>query len=202
MKISLIKFSLVLICLSILACYSGSGVQSQNENPVPTQKNDISCEVRLAEARAVSIKEGSLNAINEYKSIIEKGCDTEESRMSLGLAMAGAKRFNEAAEQYRTVIKRNPKHWAAHWTLAQTLILELNQYDEGLKMVYKSKDLDNMGDIGYIYDFFIAKALDGLGDYKRASLHYQKYIKEQSHVWTKEPRLIEAKERLRVLNEK
>lgn len=216
MKAKLKTTFILLCCMFLLACYSGMEASSQKDDfskrvssnittahsPVASQDYQYSCEERLQQARILSIKGELENAINEYKKLIEQGCDTSGSRINFGLALAEAGRWDEAVEQYRIIVKRDPKDWAAHWTLAQTLILELGQYEEGLKEVKAARELDDMGDVGYNYDFFIGKALDGLRRYEEAVTYYDIYIKAQSKVWKNEPRLIEAKERVSVIKGK
>lgn len=215
------KFTMIIVVIlsgviSIAACYSGSNVQSKTGNALvnqetinkPTENSaivnqeQVDCNERLVQIRTVSIKEGSARAVDDYKNALKQGCDTTEIRMNLGLALASLKRFAEASEQYRVVLTREPNNWSANWTLAQTLILELGQFDEGLRLVYKARELDDMDDIGYNYDFVIAKAYDGLGDKQQASLHYRIFIKGQSKVWKNDPRLTEAKERLSSLEKR
>lgn len=157
------------------------------------------CEERMAQARTISIKQGPKPAVQQYKEIIAAGCDDNNVEMNLGLAYARAGNFEEAAERYRLVISRDQNHWAAHWALAQTLILELRSYEEGLKEVDASRQLDNMDGTGFLYDYFFGRAYEGLQDYDRALVHYRIYEKAQSARNKNEPRLKDVQNRIRIL---
>ena len=208
---SILKVVVVLLsCFSFITCGSGVEALKQNEFkklptpsasistlPTPQLNNEELCNEKISRAYALSLNSANREeSVEEYNSMIQQGCDNERLRLQYGLTLGSLNRWQEAAEQYRNIIKRNPKNWYAHWTLAQTLILELNQYEEGLNEVEISKQLDDMGDIGFTYDYYTGKALDGLGRYEEAIKHYEIYIRLQSKVWGKEPKLIEAKERI------
>lgn len=169
---------------------------SKATSPAATPQSEEFCIDRLAEIRIISIKKGTASAIPEYEEILSDGCDYTEVRMAYGLALTGSDRYREAAEQYRSVIKRDPKHWAAHWTLAQILILELGEFNEGLLQTNRAKELDDLGDIGHIYDYYLGRAFEGLGKPGEAVTHYREYEKRQSQINTNDEKLVDTRNRI------
>lgn len=164
--------------------------------PTPKLSSEELCIDRLAEIRVTSIKKGTASAIPEYQSLLGDGCDYDEVRMAYGLALAGSNRFHEAAEQYRLVTKRDSRHWAAHWTLAQTLILELGEFEEGLRETKRSRELDDLGDIGHLYDYYLGRAFEGMGKPQEALTHFRTFEKRQSKINKNNEQLIDAKKRI------
>lgn len=202
-------FTVIVTCSTSQHGGTGNGsLTSQNSgqlNPIapttPTPKplNEEHCIDRLAEIRVTSIKKGTVSAIREYESLLGEGCDYDTVRMAYGLALAGCNRFHEAAEQYRLVIKRSPRHWAAHWALAQTLILELGQFEVGLKETTRSRELDDLGDVGHLYDYYLGRAFEGMGRPHEALSHFRKFEKRQSKINKNDEKLNDARKRIEKL---
>lgn len=164
--------------------------------PSPNPLGEEICVDRLAEIRVTSIKKGSAAAIPEYQSLLANGCDYDPVRMAYGLALAESDRFHEAADQYRLVTKRDPRHWTAHWTLAQTLILELDEFKEGLQETNRAKELDDLGDINHLYDYFFGRAFEGMGKPELALDHYRAYENRQSKINKNDEKLVDTKKRI------
>ncbi|MBK7804216.1 MAG: tetratricopeptide repeat protein [Chloracidobacterium sp.] len=165
-------------------------------SPSPEPLSEEICIDRLAEIRVTSIKKGSAAAIPEYQSLLGNGCDHDGVRMAYGLALAGSDRFHEAVEQYRLVTKRNPRHWAAHWTLAQTLIIELGDFEEGLKETKRSRELDDLGDVGHLYDYYLGRAFEGMDKAQEALTHFRRFEKLQSKINKNDEKLIDTRKRI------
>lgn len=135
-------------------------------------------------------------AVAEYERAIRMGYDSKDTRMDLAEAFIRLDRPQEAAEQYRALIRRDNKDFRAHWSLAQLLIIKLKRYDEGLWEVTISKELDDGGDVGYVYDYYTAKAYDGMGRYAEALAHYKVFIKGESRDSSGSAELKEAMRRV------
>jgi tetratricopeptide (TPR) repeat protein len=142
-------------------------------------------------------------AVAEYQQAIELGLDRQDTRMDLAEAFTRLNRNQDAAEQYRLLIRRDDGDWRAHWALAQLLILKLNDYEEGLREVTISKELDKGdADIAYTYDYYIAKAYDGMGQYDKALDHYKIFMKGEAKNSSGSDELKEVTQRVKEIKEK
>ena len=163
----------------------------------PSPPSDEFCTDERVKAYVLSLSETKTDeAIRRYKELVESGCDSDLLLLQFANLLASRSDYEEAAKLYRQIIIRSPDNWHAHWTLAQILIDELGKYEEGLREVETSRRLDSLGDVGFGYDFYLARANEGLGRTKYAIVHYKIFINELSKISKKDPQLIEARKRL------
>jgi tetratricopeptide (TPR) repeat protein len=207
------------ICLILCVCASKSdqnisvqpqglstgnlSVKSTTPTPIPTVLSQEICDNQRAKAYVLSKSDRTLDeAISKYKSLIDSGCYSDDLYLQYAYLLSSTDDYEGASKQYRIVIEHNPKSWYAHWSLAQILIMKLAHYEEGLHEVEISRKLDSGRDIGFIYDFYMGRAFEGLGKYDEAIKHYEIYVTSASRITNKNPQLIEAEDRLSKLRTK
>jgi tetratricopeptide (TPR) repeat protein len=133
---------------------------------------------------------------------IANGYDTNWLRTELGRVLARyLHRDEEAIEQFRVAIQRDKNDWRGHWLLSESL-LETKKYDEVLKELQVAKQLDADGRSNGFYDYYTAKAFDGLGRYDEALKDYQAFLKRAEKVEPNSPRVREVRARVEVLKGK
>jgi tetratricopeptide (TPR) repeat protein len=216
------KLLIFLLALDICAAATACNQSPCNQSPCPSNQTS-SAHVR--EQRSENTAQDNLNAAPgvadtawghihrgqqllssgrneeaaaEYEQAIRMGHDGQDTQMDLAEAFRRLGRNQEAAEQYRALIRRDNDDFRAHWALAQLLILKLKGYEEGLQEVTISKKLDDGGgDIGYVYDYYTAKAYDCMGRHVEALAHYKIFIEGESKNSSGSAELKEATQRVR-----
>lgn len=161
--------------------HADQGSAFSKTSPTPTVPSE-KCNVRLAEIRLLAAKDGDARGAEEYGKAIESGCDSAYAHYVYGLSLKGSGHNEAAATQLRTVIMKEPKNWAAHWELARLLIVELNDFDAGLRELEIAKDLDDLKDLGFGYKYYQGRALEGKGDTRGALLLYRSFENSQAKV--------------------
>lgn len=164
-----------------------------------TSAQQLDCE-GLARALYISSIEGAERGAEEYEKVINSGCDTAYARYQFGRALRESRQYKRAAEQLRIATVKNPKDWALHFVLAQTLILDLNEFDEGLKELEIARKLDKDG-LTYIYDYYFGRAYEGQARYKEALAHFQRFEKKKLKVFKNDEQLLDAQKRIRNIKE-
>jgi tetratricopeptide (TPR) repeat protein len=204
------KFVMLLsVCLSQTCCTFTSGEQGMKSGQatpnfpaspsLAVSQSQKSGEDHFAEANILRDRGKYEEAVQEYKLAIANGYDTNWLRTELGRVLARyLHRHEEAIEQYRFAIQRDKNEWRAHSLLSDSL-LETKQYDEALKELQISKQLDAQGRSNGFYDYYTAKAFDGLGRYDEAVKDYQAFLKRAEKEEPNSPRVREVKARLEAL---
>lgn len=170
---------------------------TKSPTPTPNILSEEVCDNQRAKAYVLLRRTSTKGeAIGKYKSLIDGGCYSDLLYLQYAYALASEEDYENASRQYHIIIEHNPQNWYAHWSLAQTLILKLGRYDEGLREVEASRKLDDGGDIGFTYDFYMGRAFEGLGKNDDAVRHYELFIKAASKITKKDEQLIEARNRL------
>lgn len=154
------------------------------------------CGERRARVLLVSAMEGDGRAAEEYEKLINEGCDVAYTRYLLGRALRADKQYARAAEQFRTSIRMNPKEWAPHNVLAETLIVDLGEFDEGLRELEAARKIDDLDDLSYSYDYYEGRALEGLGKLQEALIHFHKFERRQSKINKNDEELVDARKRI------
>jgi tetratricopeptide (TPR) repeat protein len=133
---------------------------------------------------------------------IANGYDTNWVRTELGRILARhLRRHEEAIDEFRVAIQRDKNDWRAHWSLSESL-LQMKQYNEALKELQMAKGLDAEGRSNGFYDYYTAKALDGLGRYNEAVQDYEAFLKRAEKVESNSPRVREVKARVEALQKR
>lgn len=200
------------ICLCQVCCGGqvatlgqGSSSQSKKAEPNSTdpRQEQLSGEAHFYRANGLNYGAGKPEAaLKEYNLAIENGYDTNELRMEMGRLLARQlHRPEEAIEQFRIVIQRDETEWRAHWPLAK-LLLETKQYDEALKELEISKQLDSEGNSNGFYAYYTALALDALGRYDEALKDYEAFLERAKKIEPNSSRADEVKARVEAIKEK
>jgi tetratricopeptide (TPR) repeat protein len=171
---------------------SPSASQSQSQS----QKTGAD---HYADANILRDKGKYEEAVREYRLAIANGYDTNWLRTELGrVLMLYLGRPQEATPEFRVAIERDKNDWRAHWLLSQSLLLT-KQYDDAWKELQTAKDLDAEGRANGFYDYYTAKALDGLGRNVEAIQAYEAFLKRADKVEPDSPRVREVRARLEEL---
>jgi tetratricopeptide (TPR) repeat protein len=174
---------------------------STSPSPAGSQSQK-SGEDHFAEANILRDRGKYEEAVQEYKLAIAKGYDTNWLRTELGRVLARyLHRDEEAVEEFRVAIQRDKNDWRAHWLMSVSL-LETKKYDEALQELQLAKHLDAEGRSNGFYDYYTAKAFEGLGRYDKALKDYQAFLKRAEKVEPNSPRVREVKARVEVLKGK
>lgn len=157
---------------------------SENETPLSipskSEESQEEAEKHYREALKLQVAGQTTEAIEEFKKSIEAGKNDKEMYRRVAELLIKLKR-NEEAEMYlRRVIEKDSKDARAHWTLAAILV-EMRNYENGLKEANLAKELYGESDISYVFDRLIGQAYDGLGDYENAIKHYKIFLKGRSY---------------------
>ena len=111
-------------------------------------------------------------SLDFYRRAAEIQPDAPEHALGYGAALVQARRFAEAAQILRQVVKASPDNYAAHANLAIALY-ELKRYQESIPeyewILTKKPDTT-------VAHYFIATAHDYLGEYPEALASYQKFL--------------------------
>lgn len=206
------KFMMLLsVCLCQCCAFASSerGMKSIpsspnfSTSPSPAgSQSQKSGEDHFAEANILRDRGKYEEAVQEYKLAIVKGYDTNWLRTELGRVLARyLHRDKEAIEEFRVAIQRDKNDWRAHSLLSDSL-LQTKQYDEALKELLISKQLDAEGRSNGFYDYYTAKAFDGLGRYDKALKDYQAFLKRAEKVEPNSPRVREVRARVEAIKGK
>jgi tetratricopeptide (TPR) repeat protein len=141
-------------------------------------------------------------ALREYNLAIENGYDTAELHIQVGLLLADQmKRYEEATEQFRIAVERDKTNPRYHWLLAKSL-LDAKHYEEALKELEEARQFDPEGYYKILYNYYLAKILDGMERYNEAVDKYEIFIKDEVEITPHSSELRDARERLKLLREK
>lgn len=201
--------TLLLLCLCQSCASFGLGERRATATPGSSasssqlqSQSQKSGEDHFAEANILRDRGKYEEAVQEYKLAIANGYDTNWVRTELGRVLARyLGRHEEAIDEFRVAIQRDKNDWRAHWSLSESL-LQTKQYDEALKELQTAKSLDAEGRSNGFYDYYTAKALDGLGRYKEAVQDCEAFLKRAERVEPNSPRVREVKARLEALKNK
>ena len=81
---------------------------------------------------------------------------------------------------YRQILERNPKEVSAQYGLAQVLVENLQNYDEGLKEALIAKE--KKASYSWAVEETLGKAYEGLGDIPNAIKQYKAYLKDLKYL--------------------
>ena len=107
-----------------------------------------------------------------YRRAAEIQPDAPEHALGYGAALVQARRFTEAAQILRQVVKASPNNYVAHANYAIALY-ELKRYQEAIpeyELILANKP-DTV-----VAHYFIATAHDYLGEYPEALASYEKFL--------------------------
>jgi tetratricopeptide (TPR) repeat protein len=111
-------------------------------------------------------------SLDFYRRAAEIQPDAPEHALGYGAALVQARRFADAAQILRQVIRATPENYAAHANLAIALY-ELKRYPESISeyewILTKKPDAT-------VVHYFIATAHDYLGEYPEALASYEKFL--------------------------
>lgn len=179
----------------------GSVVNTINQSTSNVSQDELSGKDHYYKANSLAKNGKPDEALKEYDRAIEKQYDTVDLRIQMGTVLAKQlNRHEEAAMQFRIAIQREGTSWRAHWLLSQSL-LELKYYNEALNEILTSETLDPEGKSEGFYDYFKAKAFDGLGKYDKAVRAYESFLQHAAKITPNSPKILEAQLRLKQLQE-
>lgn len=163
---------------------------SARQEPVTTTKGAAWQSVKPEKRRASGKKyylmgNGSARtdpqrAISHYQEAIKNGYDTNDLRVEMGRLLRSVGRLQEAAEQFRVVIRRDADNLRAHLGLAYTSG-SIGQHEEALKEFGEVKRLDPRSYGEGIFAPDVAQSLDALGRYKEALAEYEAALRCRCH---------------------
>jgi len=183
------------LCERLATATPGSSASSSQLQ----SRSQRSGEDHFAEANILRDRGKYEAAVQEYKLAIANGYDTNWVRTELGRILARYPgRHEEAIDEFRIAIERDKNDWRAHWSLSESL-LQTKRYDEALKELQMAKSLDAEGRSNGFYDYYTAKALDGLDRYDEALQDYEAFLKRAESVEPNSPRVRELRARLKAL---
>jgi tetratricopeptide (TPR) repeat protein len=111
-------------------------------------------------------------SLDFYRRAAEIQPDAPEHAVGYGAALVQARRFADAVQILRRVVKASPENYAAHANLALALY-ELKRYPESISeyewIVTNKPD-------AVVAHYFIATAHDYLGEYPEALASYEKFL--------------------------
>jgi len=111
-------------------------------------------------------------SLDFYRRAAEIQPDAPEHALGYGAALVQARRFTDAAQILKQVIRATPENYAAHANLAIALY-ELKRYQESISeyewILTKKPDAT-------VVHYFIATAHDYLGEYPEALASYEKFL--------------------------
>ncbi|MGD9628004.1 MAG: tetratricopeptide repeat protein [Pyrinomonadaceae bacterium] len=175
---------------------SGDNEQHINTLATTPTPSPVDCVGRLPKARLILAKEGYKRGAEEFERVIEMGCDSAYARYEFGRALREDKQYSRAVEQLRISIRMDPKEWAPQNLLAVTLMVNLEEFEEGLRELEKARNIDDLDDLAYSYDYYEGRALEGLGKLQAALIHFRKFERRQSEINKNDEELIDAKKRI------
>ena len=111
-------------------------------------------------------------SLDFYRRAAEIQPDAPEHALGYGAALVQARRFGDAAQILRQVVKASPDNYAAHANYAIALY-ELKRYQEAIPEY--EWILTNKPDT-VVAHYFIATAHDYLGEYPEALASYEKFL--------------------------
>lgn len=111
--------------------------------------------------------------ISLWSECVAKSPDKARPRNNLGVALKNIGRFEQAADQYKAVIKIDPYFVEAYNNLANVL-MEMGQLDEALDYYYKALEIKPNH---YVIHNNIGKLLMGKQQYDRAMMHFAEALR-------------------------
>ena len=117
-------------------------------------------------------KDDPARALEFYRRAAELQPNAPEYALGYGAALVQARRFMEAVQILKQVVKASPDNYAAHANLA-TALYEAKRYPEALPEY--EWILTNKPD-AVVAHYFIATAHDYLGEYPEALASYEKFL--------------------------
>jgi superkiller protein 3 len=111
-------------------------------------------------------------SLDYYRRASEIQPDAAEYAIGYAAALVQARRFGDAAQILRQVVRANPQNYAAHANLA-TALYESKRYSEAIpeyQWILSAKP-----DVAVVH-YFIATSHDYLGEYPEALASYEKFL--------------------------
>lgn len=115
-------------------------------------------------------------AVEYYKTAIEKGFDTLDLRLEMGNLLRFLKRYDEAVEQLRIAIEMDERDMGPHLSLAYTFLFS-GCYEDALKEFDIVKVLDPEDYNDGILSIYIGDCLYEVGRYEEALKEYRAVLR-------------------------
>jgi|SRR5215204_4726394 len=139
-------------------------------------------------------------AVKEFELALTNGEDSISLRVEFGrLLYLKLKDYPKAINQFEHILKQNPRNFDANYNLANLYVLTEN-WEELLK---RGKVLVEMAHRapGVFYEYYEARALEGLKRYKEAQQKYQRFLEHEEKIDYTSPQKEDARRGLKAVTE-
>jgi tetratricopeptide (TPR) repeat protein len=219
--------SMFLSVIILVIVISGKVVFSQ-ENKIPEQSENKQCERLILRTRLANIdslvKSGEVSvgnghmmkvfafselgqcaehwkqAVEEFESAVTNGSDSISLRIVIGnIFFSDLRNYLRAIEQFEYVIKREPLNFEANLRLTK-LYLVTENWDKAIK---RAKVLEQLSKYlpKVFYEYFEARALEGMKKYAQAREVYKRFLKFADKNQLSLSEVEDAKSRLKVIEQ-
>ena len=182
------KFTLefvALIFLSFVGCEvstlsdNSGGASASPTPPQETVSSAVNSTAREHFYRGLQFQSAGdyPKAIEQFKLSIEAGNDDKEMYRRVSDLYRSLKDHESEAEYLRAILEKDTDDSQANSALANVLVWDLQDYENGLKQAMFARSLDK-SDVAYVMNRTIGRAYEGLGENQNAIKHYKIFLKE------------------------